>query len=72
MKNIMFKMAGTALGLSLCLGAYASPSIPVSMAPVKPNDIIIVTGPHYYVVVTRPVTKSLQTVDQAAEFDRTN
>jgi len=72
MKRLMSKMASAALALSFTFGACASASVPVSLAPVKPNIIIIVVGPHRVVVVTGPDTKKLENVDQAAEFDRTN
>lgn len=78
MKRFTFRLASAALGLSLCFGATASASIPVSLAPAqsnltKPNDIIIVTGPHYVVVVTRAAAQHmLEHVDQSAQFDGTN
>lgn len=78
MKNLTFKAATAALGLFLCFGATASASMPVAFAPtsnnlVKPNDVIIVTGPHYVVIVTRPVAQQkLENVDQSAQFDSTN
>jgi hypothetical protein len=72
MNRLMSKMACAVLGLSLGCVAYASPTVPVSMAPAKPNSIIIITGPRVVVIVTRPAQQSLQKVDQAAQFDRTN
>ena len=77
MKRLMSKLACAALGLGLCFGSAASASIPVAMAPsashpgtanlVSSRVIIII------VVVTRPeAARSLEHVDQTAEFDRVN
>jgi len=72
MKRLMSKMAAAALALSFTFGTCASASTTVSLAPVKPNTVIIIIGPQRVVIVTRPVAQSLEHVDQAAEFDRTN
>jgi hypothetical protein len=85
MKSLVSKITAAALGLALCFGASASASIPVAMAPASSQQSLQTITSRYIVVVEYiyvgqigivgdlPRTEqSLQHVDQAAEFDRTN
>ncbi|HEY6341670.1 MAG TPA: hypothetical protein VIY49_09275 [Bryobacteraceae bacterium] len=86
MKRLMSTMACAALALSLCFGASANASIPVSMAPAA--LALNAAAPDYrilYIVVVIYVSdlgdypvgdivyeaQTLEHIDQAAEFDRT-
>jgi hypothetical protein len=85
MKRLMSTMACAALALTLCFGASANPSIPVSMAPATLESAVIPDRIVYVVVVIYvsdvvndyPVgdiiyeAQALEHVDQAAEFDHT-
>jgi hypothetical protein len=86
MKRLMSTMACAALALSLCFGASANPSVPVSLAPATLESDAVIPDRIVYVVVVIYVSDfvndypvgdiilsqaALEHVDQAAEFDRT-
>jgi hypothetical protein len=76
MKRLMFKAASALVGLSLGLSAFASPRLPISMAPTgqQVSSLRPVSGRIIIIIiVTRAAqAQSLEHVDQSAQFDRVN
>lgn len=81
MKRLMSTLACAAVALSVCFGASAKASVPVSMAPststanylnVVNSRVIVVEYVFVYEIADLPWEgQTLEAVNQAAEFDRT-